>query len=277
MRTVETRTGAHLPILGQGTWGMGEKRREHAREVAALQLGFDLGMTFVDTAEMYGDGGAEEVVGEAIRGRRDAVFVVTKVLPENASRTGTIRAAERSLKRLGSEWIDLYLLHWGGPHPLSDTLEAFEELRQAGKIRHYGVSNLDLRQMEEAEGLAHGSRIATDQVLYNLGRRGIEVDLLPWCTARRIAIMAYSPYDHGRLSRKKVLQEVARRHGCTLSRVALAWVIQHENVMAIPKASDPRHVRDNAAAADLVLTTQDFEELDAAFPAPSQPVPLEML
>jgi len=277
MRRVQTRAGAILPVLGQGTWHMGQHRSERAREVAALQLGFDLGMTLVDTAEMYANGGSEVVVGEALRGRREQVFVVTKVLPENASRGGTLRAAERSLRRLATDWIDLYLLHWPGRHPIEGTLESFDELRRAGKIRHYGVSNLDLPQMQRAEKLPLGPNIVADQVLYNLGRRGVERGLLPWCVARGIVVMAYSPLEQGELWRKPSLREVARRHGCTLAQVALAWCVRQPGVIAIPKAGDPRHVRENAAAADLELSEQDVAELDADFPAPRQDAPMEMI
>lgn len=277
MRRVESRTGASLPIVGQGTWEMGERHGERAREVAALQLGFDLGLRLVDTAEMYADGGSEEVVGEALGGRRDDVFVVTKVLPANASRPGTIQAAERSLRRLRTDRIDLYLLHWDGPHPLEETLEAFEELRRAGKILHYGVSNFDVDDMQGAGSLPHGGNIAANQVFYNLARRGIERDLIPWCAHRGIVVMAYSPLDQGRLHRQAALREVALRHGVTAAQVALAWTLRISGVMAIPKAAGAEHVRENAAAAELQLAAQDLRELDAAFPKPDDDVPLESL
>jgi diketogulonate reductase-like aldo/keto reductase len=273
---VETRTGARMPVLGQGTWMMGEKARRRADEVAALRLGFDLGLTLADTAEMYADGGAEEIVGEAIAGRRDEIFVVSKVLPQNATRTGTIRACERSLVRLRTDRIDLYLLHWKGSHPLAGTLEAFQRLRAEGKIRHYGVSNFDPGEMARAERLPGGPDIAANQILYHLGERGPERRLIPWCVERGIVVMAYSPLAQGRLGSKAALEKVARRHGCGPERVALAWAIRHEGVVAIPMSSNPDHVRDNAAALALGLTGEDLAELDAAFPAPAQDVPLGM-
>ena len=275
MHTYETRTGARLPRLGQGTWEMGTRRRERAREVAALQSGFDLGLSLVDTAEMYADGGAEEVVGEALRGRRDQVFVVTKVSPGNASRDGTVAAAERSLRRLHIECIDLYLLHWEGRHPLAETLEAFVALQQQGKIRHFGVSNFDMEWMRATERAPHGSGVCANQVFYNLNRRGIERNLLPWCVARGIAIMAYTPLDQGRLLRHPVLGRVGRRHGVTPAQVALAWTLRTPGVVTIVKAAAPEHVRQNAAAAALVLGTEDERDLDAAFPCPDHDVPLE--
>lgn len=274
MRTVETRTGARLPVLGQGTWEMGVQRRERAREVAALQLGLDLGMTLVDTAEMYADGGAEEVVGEALRGRRDRVFLVTKVLPGNASRAGTMAAAERSLQRLQTDCIDLYLLHWEGPHPLAETLEAFAQLRQQGKIRHYGVSNFDTQWMHAVEAAPQGSGVCANQVFYNLNRRGIERNVLPWCVERRIALMAYTPLDQGRLQHA-ALERIARRHGVTPAQVALAWTLRLPGVVTIVKAADPEHVRQNAAAAELGIDRDDARELDGAFPCPDHDVPLE--
>ena len=274
---VLTRSGAQMPAVGQGTWRMGEDPRRRREEVKALQLGFDLGMTLVDTAEMYADGGAEGVVAEAIRGRRDEVFVVTKVLPQNASYDGTIEAAERSLKRLGTGWVDLYLLHWPGSHPLEGTLEAFGRLAESGKIRHYGLSNFNLEEMKRAEGLHGGIGVAVDQVLYNLERRGMERHLLPWCAERRIALMAYSPFEQARLRQDDVLIHIARRHAATAMRVALAWTIRYEEVMAIPKASKVDHVRDNAAAADLCLTEEDLYELERVFPPPAGDAPFEML
>jgi diketogulonate reductase-like aldo/keto reductase len=283
MRQVITRSGAALGVLGQGTWEMGARRTERAAEVAALQLGFDLGQTLVDTAEMYADGGAEEVVGEAIQGRRNEVFVVTKVLPRNASRRGTLAAAERSLRRLRTDRIDLYLLHWDGPHPLAETLAAFAELRRQGKVLHYGVSNFDLKDMVEVERTPDGAGVCADQVLYNLMRRGIERNLLPWCAERNIAVMAYTPLEQGRLAepgrsrQRRVLQQVARRHDATPSQVALAWTIRNPEVVAVVKAARPKHVRENAAAADFRLEADDLRELDAAFPVPDRDIPLETL
>lgn len=275
MRAVISRDGFKAPVVGQGTWEMGVRDSERAREVAALQRGFELGLWLVDTAEMYADGGAEKVVGEAIRGRRDQVLVVSKVLPNNASRNGTMRACERSLKRLGTDTIDLYLLHWPGPEPLEETLAAFVELRQQGKIRHYGVSNFDIDDMQQAEALLGGSGITCNQVFYNLNRRSMEGQLLPWCLEREVLIMAYTPYDQGRLQGKAALQAVARRHNVTPEQVALAWTIRDPGVVVIPKASDLEHVQQNADAAVLVLSDEDHSELDAAFPRPKRDVPLE--
>ncbi len=275
--TLRLPSGERVPILGQGTWYMGEDRRSRREEAAALRLGIDLGMTLIDTAEMYASGGAEEVVAEAIEGRRDEVFLVSKVLPGNASRRRTIEACERSLRRLRTDRIDLYLLHWRGRYPLSETLEAFAELQKAGKIRYWGVSNFDTDDMEELVGIRGGAKVATNQVLYNLSRRGIEFDLLPWHRERRIPIMAYSPIEQGRILRNPTLQRVAARHGATAAQVALAWILRQGDIMVIPKASRPEHVRENRAALDLTLTAEDLAELDRAFPPPTRKVPLEVL
>jgi diketogulonate reductase-like aldo/keto reductase len=274
-------SGNEMPVLGQGTWYMGEDPGARRDEVAALRLGMELGMTLIDTAEMYGEGGAEEVVGEAIAGRRDDVFLVSKVYPHNASRAGVQAACERSLRRLGTERIDLYLLHWRGSVPLAETLEAFVRLREQGKIGDFGVSNFDLDDMLEAAALPGGDLIATDQVLYNLTQRGIEWDLLPWCRERRLPVMAYSPLEsnpqeQGGLLGNPQLGAVARRHGVTPAQVALAWLLHQEGVAVIPKAVRPQHVRDNRAALDLQLTTEDLAQLDAAFPAPRRRRPLAM-
>jgi len=272
---VRMRTGAVVPNLGLGTWRMGENAPARADEIGALRLGLELGMTLIDTAEMYGNGGAEEVVAEAIAGRRDEVFLVTKVLPHNASYTGTIAACERSLRRLGTDRIDLYLLHWPGEHPLDETLRAFLELRRAGKILHYGLSNFDLDELKASEAQLGGPGVATNQVLYNLQRRGIERQLLPWCASRGITIMAYSPLDQGRLRPDATLRRVAERHGASPAQIALAWTLLNECVVSIPKAARPSHVRDNAKAADIVLTEEDLAEIDRAFPAPRRNIPLE--
>jgi diketogulonate reductase-like aldo/keto reductase len=274
-------SGNEMPVLGQGTWYMGEDPGARRDEVAALRLGMELGMTLIDTAEMYGEGGAEEVVGEAIAGRRDDVFLVSKVYPHNASRAGAQAACERSLRRLGTERIDLYLLHWRGSVPLAETLEAFVRLREQGKIGDFGVSNFDLDDMQEAAALPGGDLIATDQVLYNLTQRGIEWDLLPWCRERRLPVMAYSPLEsnpqeQGGLLGNPQLGAVARRHGVTPAQVALAWLLHQEGVAVIPKAVRPQHVRDNRAALDLQLTTEDLAQLDAGFPAPRRRRPLAM-
>ena len=276
-RRVRTRDGAEMPALGQGTWMMGERARRRAAEVSALRLGIDLGMTLIDTAEMYAEGGAEEVVAEAIEGRRDEIFLVSKVLPYNASKQGTLRAAERSLGRLRTDRLDLYLLHWPGSHSLQDTYEAFELLVEQGKIRHYGVSNFDLHRMEASEGLPAGRGVGVNQVLYNLRRRSIERQLLPWCAEREVAIMAYSPLEQGRMSRGGALSSVAKRHGATAHQIALAWVLRQPQLVAIPKASDLEHMRENVAAAEIELTAEDLAELDSGFPPPDRDVPLDML
>ncbi len=274
---VRARSGAVLPALGMGTWMMGEVPSRRRAEVAALRLGLDLGLSLVDTAEMYADGRAEEIVGEAMAGRRDEVFLVSKVLPHNASLEGTLAAARRSLRRLGTDHLDLYLLHWPGPHPLEQTLEAFQRLQRDGLIRHYGLSNFDADEMAAAAALPGGEGIAANQILYNLERRGPEQRLIPDCAARGVAVMAYSPLEQGRLPRTGALDVVARRHGVTPAQAALAWVLRLEGVVAIPKAADPQHVRDNAAAAGLRLDAADLARLDAAFPAPDGDLPLEML
>lgn len=277
MPTVSLPGGEAVAALGQGTWFMGESASMRSQEVAALRLGLDLGMSLIDTAEMYADGGAEEVVGEAFAGRRDEVFIVSKVLPENATRRGTIAACERSLKRLRTDRIDLYLLHWRGRPPLADTLEAFAELMKAGKIRHWGVSNFDTSDMEELLGVARGNAAGTNQVLYNLTRRGIEYDLVPACRARKIPIMAYSPIEQGRMLRHAALKQVAEGHDATPAQVALAWLLRQEGIIAIPKTSSTAHLRENHAAIGLKLTQADLTVLDKAFPPPKGPRPLEML
>jgi diketogulonate reductase-like aldo/keto reductase len=260
--------GERVPALGQGTWHMGEDRRRAAAEAAALRLGIELGMTLIDTAEMYGSGGAEAVVREAGQGCRDALFIVSKVLPSNASRTGTVAACERSLKRLGTDRIDLYLLHWRGSVPLAETLEGFLSLARDGKIRHHGVSNFDRRGLEEWRALAGGSGVAANQVLYNLATRGIEWDLVPWCRERNVAIMAYTPLGHGRMLTDSSLVEVARRHGATPAQVALAWLLRRAGTIVIPKAARLEHVRENRGAADIALSAEDLAAIDQAFPPP---------
>jgi diketogulonate reductase-like aldo/keto reductase len=277
MRTTKLPSGEAIPVLGQGTWHMAEDPRRRADEIAALRCGLDLGMTLIDTAEMYADGAAEQLVGEAIAGRRDEVFLVGKVLPHNATRRGTIAACERSLRRLGTDRLDLYLLHWRGQAPLAETLEAFVALTRTGKIRHWGVSNFDVADMEELEGTPGGGAVATDQVLYNLTRRGIEYDLLPWCRKRSIPIMAYSPVEQGRLLNHPQLQDIADRHRATPAQVALAWVVRQDGLVAIPKAGTPAHVRENCAALDILLTDEDLTALDRVFPPPTGPQPLEMI
>jgi diketogulonate reductase-like aldo/keto reductase len=277
MPTVRFPSGVTVPALGQGTWKMGESRARRKEEVAALRLGLDLGMTVIDTAEMYADGGAETVVGEAIAGRRDEAFVVSKVLPSNATRRGTVAACEQSLKRLKIERLDLYLLHWRGGPPLAATLEGFAELLEAGKIRFWGMSNFDLADMTELMGLPGGEAVAANQVLYNLTRRGIEYDLLPWCRERSIPIMAYTPIEPGRLLGRPELKTVAAKHGVSPAQIALAWLLRDDGVMAIPKAATAAHVRENRAAADIRLSAADLAALDHAFPPPSKRRPLEMI
>jgi diketogulonate reductase-like aldo/keto reductase len=277
IRTVALPSGEAIPALGQGTWAMGVDRKRKAEEIAALRLGLDLGMTVIDTAEMYAEGGAEEVVGEAIEGRRGEVFLVSKVLPHHATRRGTIAACHASLKRLRTGQLDLYLLHWRGNVPLAETLEAFDALTRSGDVRHWGVSNFDTSDMEELAALPGGTAAATNQVLYNLRRRGIEFDLLPWCRERQIPIMAYSPVDQGRLLEDRVVRRVALRRGVTSAQIALAWVLRQDGLLAIPKSSNPDHVRQNRAAADVHLTAADLVELDRVFRPPAKRVPLEML
>jgi diketogulonate reductase-like aldo/keto reductase len=277
LRAVILPAGEAVPALGQGTWRMGEDAGRRTSEIAALQLGIDLGMTLIDTAEMYADGAAEELVREAIGGRRDEVFLVSKVLPHNATRRRTIAACEGSLRRLGTDRLDLYLLHWRGHAPLAETLDAFAMLTDAGKIRYWGVSNFDGSDMEELARLPGGGAVAANQVLYNLTRRGIEYDLLPSCTARGIPIMAYSPIEQGRMLGRARLKAIAARHGVTAAQVAIAWVLRKDGVFTIPKAATPAHVRENRAALDLRLTEEDYAELDGAFPPPQEPRPLELL
>jgi diketogulonate reductase-like aldo/keto reductase len=275
MRNVNVgRIPQKLPLIGQGTWEMGDNSRRRPEEIAALRRGLELGMTLIDTAEMYASGGAEEVVGDAIVGRRDQVFLVSKVLPQNASRRGTIQACEGSLKRLGVEQIDLYLLHWPGSHPLEDTIASFQDLREEGKIRHWGVSNFTVGELEQCEKIAPGEN-TTNQVLYNLQRRGIEADMQPWCRERGVMIMAYSPLDQGGLRKPRELKHVAARHDMTPEQAALAWCTRNDGFITIPKSSNIRHLESNAAAADLVLTRQDLVELDEAFPPPIGPTELE--
>ena len=275
--TLRLPNGDEIPLLGQGTWEMGEDPAERAEELRALRLGLDLGLTLVDTAEMYGDGASEELVAEAIEGRRDEVFLVTKVLPSNASRNGTIEACERSLKRLETDHVDLYLLHWRGRLPLERTIEAFEELTDAGKIRGWGVSNFDVIDLVEVLTIAGGDAVQIDQVLYNLAHRGIEFDLLPWCRERGMPVMAYSPIDRGSLVTNDVVVEIAEKHGATPAQVALAWVLRQDDVCAIPKAAIPEHVRENRGALDLELDQEDLKLIDEVFPAPTSPEPLEVI
>ena len=268
-----------IPALGIGTWTMGDTARKRAEEIAALQLAVDLGMSVVDTAEMYGSGAAEELVAEALARRRDEIFLVSKILPHHATKRGTIAACEASLRRLKTDRLDLYLLHWRGSVPLSDTLEGFDTLVRDGKIRQWGVSNFDMSDMEELVGLQTAARstVAMNQVLYNLARRGVEYDLLPWCRARKIGIMAYSPLEQGRLLRNKMLRAVAETVRATPAQVALSWILRQPDVIAIPKAGHVDRVRENRGALDLHLAPATVAELDAAFKPPSRKIALEMI
>ena len=269
--------GIKVPALGQGTWNMGEQASGAAREIDSLKAGIELGMTLIDTAEMYGEGGAEKIVGQAIKGRRDKVFVVSKVYPWNASRQGTIEACERSLSRMGIDRIDLYLLHWRGAHPLRETIEAFESLEASGKIGAWGVSNFDTSDMEELVGLPGGEAVATNQILYNLTRRGPEFDLLPRCRQRNIPVMAYSPIEQGALARNEDLIHIAKAYQATPAQLALAFLLRRGDVIAIPKTSSRHRVEENRDAVSLRLTDEDWAALDAAFPPPNSKTPLEMI
>ena len=277
MRTIPLSTDESIPVLGQGTWHIGDVPARRSEEIATLRLGLDLGMTLIDTAEMYGGGASEAVVAEAIAGRRDEVFLVSKVLPENATHRGTLAACEASLRRLRTDRLDLYLLHWRGMVPLAETIGAFQELVRAGKIRYFGVSNFDVGDLEELWALDHGSNAVTNQVLYNLMRRGIEWDLLPWCRMRSIPVMAYSPFEQGDMLDAGVLKTVAQRHDASPAQIALAWILHQDGVMTIPKAGNETHLRENRAALDLTLSDEDMADLDRAFPPPGGPSDLAML
>lgn len=276
MKTVLLPSGERVAALGQGTWNIGDSRATRAAEVATLQRGIDLGLTLIDTAEMYGSGRSEQLVAEAITGRRDEVFIVSKVLPNNASRRGTLAACERSLKHLNTDRIDLYLLHWRGSVPFAETLEALTALQHAGKIRHYGVSNLDIAEMQEW-WRAGGEATATNQLLYNLTRRGIEWDLLPWLRERRVPVMAYSPLEQARLIQHAKFAALAKASGVTPAQLALAWLLARDDVIVIPKCSSVARVEENAAARQIQLTAAQLTELDRIFPAPARARALEML
>lgn len=275
--TTKLPSGEAVPILGLGTWRMGENRGRARDEVAALKTGLDLGITLIDTAEMYGDGEAEKIVGQAITGRSHRPYIVSKVYPHNATRSGTVAACERSLKRLGIERIDLYLLHWRGTIPLAETVDGFEALQRAGKIRHWGVSNLDLADMQELWAIAGGAHVAANQLLYNLSHRGIEWDLTPWLRRHHVAVMAYSPIDQARLLRNRKLGAMAERVGRTPAQLALAWVLSRSGVIAIPKTSHRERMRENAAVLANPLTNAEAAELDRLFAPPNGPVPLEVI
>lgn len=276
IKTVTLPDGEQVPALGQGTWMIGERHDRRADEIAALRDGVDLGMTLIDTAEMYGEGASESLIGEALAHRRDELFLVSKAYPQNASRARLPAACDASLKRLGTDRLDLYLLHWRGSVPLAETVDAMERLKAAGKIRHWGVSNLDTRDMAELVA-AGGRACATDQILYNLGRRGPEHELLPWLAEHAMPVMAYSPVEQGRLIGNRALARIAERVGATAAQVALAWVMRRGGVIAIPKAGAVEHVRENRASADLTLSADDLAALELAFPLPRGRRPLEML
>jgi diketogulonate reductase-like aldo/keto reductase len=277
MPTITLPSSEEIPVLGQGTWHLAENRARRPSEIAALRHGLDVSMNLIDTAEMYADGEAEILVGEAIAGRREQVFLVSKVLPRHATRQGTARACEASLRRLGTDRLDLYLLHWRGPVPLEETVEAFMALQAGGLIRNWGVSNFDVGDMAELLSLPGGNEVQTDQVLYNLSRRAPEFELLPICQELNIPIMAYSPIEQGRILGRPVLRDIAARRDASPVQVALAWVLRQDGVCAIPRASNPDHVDENRAALDVELDRDDLAALDAEFPPPLYPQPLEML
>ncbi len=279
VRTVTLPGGGRIPVLGIGTWNMGEKRSRRADEIAALQAAVDLGMTVIDTAEMYGGGAAETLVAEAVGDRRSETFLVSKVMPQNATRRGTVSSCEASLRRLKTDRLDLYLLHWRGSVRLDETLEAFDRLERDGKIRHWGVSNFDVDDMEELVALTVGAGkpVVTNQVLYNLMRRGSEYDLLPWSRSHGIPLMAYSPLEQGLLAKHKILRVIGDRLTATPAQVALAWVLRQPGVIAIPKAGNVEHVRQNRGALEIGLAPEDLAELDEAFPPPTRKIPLEMI
>lgn len=278
MKSVKLPCGESVPAFGMGTWNLGDQSHTRAEETRTLQLGLNLGARLIDTAEMYGDGRAEELVGAAIAGRRDGVFLVSKVLPSNASRQGTVAACERSLRRLGTDRLDLYLLHWRGNAPFSETLAAFVELQRVGKIRHYGVSNLDLDEMKELWALPDGPAVQTNQLLYNLSRRRhIEWDLLPWLREHHLPVMAYSPIEQARLLSDSRLVEFARRHGVTPAQAGLAWLLARPDVIVIPKTGNRERLKENLGALEISLCAAQLAELDRLFPPPTGPHPLEML
>jgi diketogulonate reductase-like aldo/keto reductase len=277
MKTVCMPSGEVVPALGQGTWCMGEDPSLRGQEIASLRAGLDLGLRLVDTAEMYGEGRTEALVGEAIAGRRDEVFLVSKVYPHNASRKAMPKACTDSLRRLKTDRIDLYLLHWAGDVPLEETLEAFARLRRAGHIRSWGVSNLDTSEMDQLWALPGGRDVQTDQVLYNLTRRGVEWDLLPRLRERGVPLMAYSPIEQGRLVRHRGLADFAKRHGMTPAQAALSWLLSKDNVIAIPKSSSPQRLAQNAGALAHPLDAAALAQLDRLFPPPKRPAPLQMI
>jgi diketogulonate reductase-like aldo/keto reductase len=277
MKTIRLPSGDKVPALGLGTWNMGDRAASRAEEIAALRLGLDLGLTLIDTAEMYGSGRSETLVGEAIAGRRDEVLLVSKVLPENATRRGTVKACEKSLERLKTDRLDLYLLHWRGSVPFTETLEAFDRLQAQGKIRQHGVSNLDFGEMREWHSLKGGAGVAVNQVLYNLSRRGLEWDLAPWMRQHHIPIMAYSPLEQARLLSNRKLAAFAKSYEITPAQAALGWLLAQDEVIVIPKSGNPARVKENAGALAHALSPRQLAELDAIFPPPAKARPLEML
>ncbi|MCC8094492.1 MAG: aldo/keto reductase [Tannerellaceae bacterium] len=280
MKTEHTytfRNHRNVLSLGQGTWNMGDDNTQRKTELDALRTGIDLGMTLIDTAEMYGNGRSERLVGEAIKGQRDKVFLISKVLPSNASRQGTLKACENSLKRLQTDYLDMYLLHWQGRYPFEETVEAMLQLKQEGKIRDWGVSNMDVAEMEAFYSIPGGNTCAANQVVYNLTRRGIEYDLIPWCRKNNLPVIAYSPVEQGRLQNNKLLSEIARRHNASPTQIALAWAIRNPGVIAIPKAASAKHVEENFKSLTLELTAEDLQQIDSVFPTPTRKMPLEML
>lgn len=278
IKTVPLLTGRSMPILGQGTWQMAMDETQKSQEIAAIRTGLDLGMTLIDTAEIYGDGKAEELVAEAIAGRRKEVIIVSKVMPENATKKGTIEACERSLKRLQTEYMDVYLLHWRGALPLEQTLEAFQILKKAGKILDYGVSNFDVSDMEEALSLQGGNQIVTNQVLYNVHARNIEWDLIPWSQEHKIPIMAYTPFGQdAKLIKHPTMISIASRHNATPAQILLTWILRQKNMVVIPKASSSEHVVQNRAALEIKLTVEDLNEIDRSFPPPKKKKALEVI
>ena len=278
MRKVVTLpSGENIPAMGLGTWHMGERIGDPKTERNALLHGLDLGANLIDTAEMYARGGAERVVGDAIKGRRDDVFIVSKVLPHNASFNGTIRACENSLQRMEIENIDIYLLHWPGSHPLEGTIAAFEKLRRDGKIRHWGVSNFDMNDMQELYKLPAGKNCQINQVLYNLSRRGIEWDLLPWCQSMRLPIMAYSPLEQGRLLKDQRLEDISKEAGMSVAELSIAWTMRSQDVVSIPKASSLKHVEQNINAWNVSLPNSILSALDKAFEPPMSKKGLDVL
>ncbi|WP_234367895.1 aldo/keto reductase [Parabacteroides pacaensis] len=269
--------GQQVLTLGQGTWNMGDSDITRMEELRTLRIGIDLGLNVIDTAEMYGNGRSELLVGEAIEGRRDKVFLVSKVLPSNASRHGTKEACEKSLKRLNTDYLDLYLLHWQGRHPFEETVQAMLELQAEGKIKQWGVSNMDVEEMDKFYAIPGGETCAANEVLYNLTRRGIEYDLIPWCRKHKIPVIAYSPVEQGRILEHRLLTEIAEQHHATPAQIALAWVIRNPGIIAIPKAASVKHVQENFKSLFIRLSEDDLKQLDRVFPKPHRKMPLEML